>query len=66
MSAVTTFKLVHGEWLFERILDYLNLTEEEFREKYESELEKDCTCLNDVIGDMIYQNIKRKRSVSRC
>ena len=43
MSAVTTFKLVHGEWLFERILDYLNLTEEEFREKYERELESNST-----------------------
>lgn len=62
MSAVSRFKLVQGEWLFDRILNYMDLTEEEFREKYEDALDKDCTCLNEVIGDMIYENM-RKRGV---
>lgn len=59
-SAVTRFKLVQGEWLFNRILDHLNLTEEEFTTRYGDELEKDCTCLNGVIAEMIHENMTRR------
>lgn len=58
-SAVIRFKLVQGEWLFDKILDYLNLSEEEFTKEYGEELEKDCNCLNSVIVEMMHKNIKR-------
>ena len=61
MSAVTLFKIVQGEWLFEKILNHLGLSEEEFREQYEKKLDDDPTCLNGVIVEMMHENIKRGR-----
>ena len=61
MSAVTLFKVVQGEWLFEKILNHLDLSEEELREQYEKKLEDDPTCLNGVIVEMMHENIKRGR-----
>lgn len=58
-SAVIRFKLVQGEWLFDKILDYLNLSEEEFTREYGEKLEKDCNCLNGVIVEMMHQNMRR-------
>lgn len=60
MNAVETFKIVQGEWLFQKLLQHMELTEEEFTEKYEKELDKDCTCLNDVIVEMMFKKIRRK------
>lgn len=59
-SAVRTFKLVQGEWLFNRILNHLDMTEDEFIEEYGEKLSKDPTCLNDVIVEMIHQNISKR------
>ena len=61
MSAVTLFKVVQGEWLFEKILNHLGLSEEEFREQHEKKLDDDPTCLNGVIVEMMHENIKRGR-----
>lgn len=58
-SAVIRFKLVQGEWLFEKILDYLNMTEEEFTTEYGEKLADDPTCLNNVIVEMMHQNMRR-------
>ena len=60
-SAVNTFRIVQGEWLFKKILNHLDLTEDEFANEYEEKLNDDPTCLNDTIVDMIHQNIKRGR-----
>lgn len=60
-SAVARFKLVQGEWLFERILNHLGLSEEEFTRQYGEKLSDDPTCLNNVITDMIVGNIRRMR-----
>ncbi|MBQ6350241.1 MAG: hypothetical protein IJI42_04865 [Methanobrevibacter sp.] len=58
-SAVARFKLVQGEWLFERILNHLNLSEEEFTREYGEKLADDPTCLNNVIVEMMHQNMRR-------
>lgn len=58
-SAVIRFKLVQGEWLFEKLLNHLNLTEEEFTTEYGEKLSNDPTCLNNVIVEMMYQNMRR-------
>ena len=58
-SSVRRFKLVQGEWLFNRILDHLNINEEEFDKEYGDKLEDDPTCLNDVIVEMMRKNMTR-------
>lgn len=58
-SAVIRFKLVQGEWLFDKLLNHLDLTEEEFTIEYGEKLSNDPTCLNDVIVELMYQNMRR-------
>ena len=58
-TAVRRFKLVQGEWLFNRILKHLDMTEDEFTQEYGDKLEDDPTCLNDVIVEMMRKNMTR-------
>ena len=59
-SAVIRFKLVQGEFIFDKILNHLGLTEDEFTQEYGEKLEKDCNCLNSVIVEMMHENMKRR------
>ena len=61
MSAVNKFRIVQGEWLFQKILEHLDLTEDEFANEYETKLSVDPTCLNEVIVEMIRKNMNRGR-----
>lgn len=65
MSAVSTFKFVQGEWLFQEMLNHLGMTEDEFKQKYESKLDKDPNALNEVIIEMMRKNIL-KGVVKKC
>lgn len=61
MSAVTIFKNIQGEWIFEKLLQHLDMTEEEFAAEYEEKLKKDPTCLNETVVEMMSQIIRRGR-----
>ena len=58
-ASVRKFRIVQGEWLFEKILNHLNLTEDEFTREYGDKLEDDPTCLNHVVVEMMHNNMKR-------
>ena len=52
-ESVRKFRAIQGEWLFEKILHHLNMTEEEFTQEYSDKLDDDPTCLTPVVVEMM-------------
>ena len=59
--AVGIFKQVNGEFIYNDLLEYLDLSEDEFQEEYGEKLIGDPTCLNPVITEMVLGRIREKR-----
>ena len=60
-EAVRRFKIITGENIFERLLDYLELSHEEFTNEYGDKLASNPNCCNSMIVDMCYGSIKSMR-----
>ena len=60
--AVARFRRIQGEWLFDQLLEHLELTYDEFVTAYGEKLVGDPTCLSDVLVEMITGNIRRSRA----
>lgn len=61
IEAVRRFKIITGENIFERLLDYLELSYEEFINEYGDKLASNPNCCNSMIVDMCYRSIKSMR-----
>lgn len=59
--AVRRFKIINGEFIFNDLLEYLDLTEDEFRKEYGEKLIGNPTCLNTVITEMVTTRIRESR-----
>jgi len=51
--AVRRFKAVQGEFIFQDLLNYLGLSEDEFREEYGEKIIGNPACLNHTINEMV-------------
>lgn len=60
--AVAKFRRIQGEWLFDQLLEYLDLTYDKFVTEYGEKLVSDPTCLSNITVDMIVGNIRRGRT----
>lgn len=52
-EAVRRFKLITGENVFERLLDYLELSQEEFTNEYGDKLVANPSCCNHLLVEMV-------------
>lgn len=59
--AVRRFKLINGGFIFNDLLEYLGLNEEEFRKEYGEKLIGNPACLNKVISEMVTGRIRESR-----
>lgn len=60
--AVSRFRRIQGDWLFDQLLEHLELTYDEFVNEYGEKLVSDPTCLSNIIVDMMTGTIRRGRS----
>lgn len=63
--AVRRFKLTMGDFIFNDLLEYLGLSEEEFRQEYGEKLIGNPTCLNHTITEMVTGRISRSRRMRK-
>ena len=59
--AVRRFKIIYGETIFNDLLEYLGVSEDEFRCEYGEKLIGNPTVLNGVITDMVVGRIRQMR-----
>ena len=59
--AVARVHRIHGDYVFDKLLDYLNLTYDEFIDEYGEKLAGDPTCLKKVIVDMMMGTFRQGR-----
>ena len=59
--AVAKFRRIQGDWIFSQLLEYLELTYDEFVSEYGEKLVRDPTCLSNIIVDMMVGTIRRGR-----
>lgn len=60
--AVERFRRIQGDWIFDQLLERLDLTYEEFVNEYGEKLVRDPTCLSNIIVDMMVGTIRRGRA----
>lgn len=60
IEAVRRFKIITGENIFERLLDYLELSQKEFTKEYGDKLASNPNYCNPLIVDMCYGNIMKR------
>lgn len=60
--AVARFRRIQDEWLFDKLLEHMDLTYDEFVIEYGEKLVGDPTCLSDVIVEMMVGTIRRGRA----
>ena len=63
MIAVQRFKHITGEYYWNRLLRYLDITEDEFIEKYGDELVSDPNACNHILVEMLMKSVESLRCV---
>ncbi len=63
--AVARFKVVQGEFLFQKLLKHLNLDYEEFIQEYGEKLLANPNCLTETIVEMMTAEFRRMRACSK-
>lgn len=61
IEAVRRFKVVTGENIFERLLDYLQLSQEEFTREYGDKLLANPSACNHLLVEMVRGSFTKKR-----
>ena len=59
--AVDRFRIIQGEYVFELLLEHLNLDYESFVNRYGEKLVNDPTCLNHVLVSMMVGRFRKTR-----
>lgn len=60
--AVEKFRRIQGDWIFDQLLEHLDLTYDEFIQEYGEKLVSDPTCLSNIIVDMMVGTIRNGRA----
>lgn len=64
--AVARFRRIQGDYVFDLLLEHLNLDYESFVNKYGEKLVGNPTCLNQVIVDMMVGIFRKTRRNMKC
>ena len=59
--AVARFRRIQGDYVFDKLLEHLNLDYESFVTEYGEKLVRDPTCLSSTIVDMMVGTFRRGR-----
>lgn len=64
--AVARFRRIQGDFIFEKLLDYLGYSYDEFVKEYGEKLLADPTCLSHEVVEMMTSRIRKTRRHIKC